>query len=190
MIFTTASGCSYHKPASSLKPLMKFFLNSFIDLLGKYFELLSPFVNHKILDIWFHIQVSLSERILISALSPLTQELSPLLITLDSALINIFFFSSNSFQTFPKQFLFHHVKSLPHFSTFFKTLLVVSELTVCTQAASTISLQLGSESHISSNLKFFFHRGSSSPDGFMNKGRWSDEVQERWLNLIPGNLRN
>ena len=50
-----------------------------------------------------------------------------------------FFFFSSSLHTLPKQFLFHHSRSLPHCFTLFKTSLSECGLKDCLHAASTAS---------------------------------------------------
>lgn len=144
------SGWSTHLLEASKIPIIEFFLNLCVAFLWKYLMLLSPLLSHKTRACWCHIRASLSSRMLISFCNSRTQKLSPLCKASLSASSNAFFFFSSSRLTLPNTFLFHHAKSLPHLSTLLITEPTVSRVAREFHIASTISLHLLSESHISS----------------------------------------
>lgn len=83
---------------------MEFFLCHCVALLWEFLELLSLLLSHCILDLWFHIHVSLSSNTLMSKLISLTRSLHPLSMASFSAILRALFFSSKSLQTFPNFF--------------------------------------------------------------------------------------
>ena len=101
-----------------------------------------------------------------------------------------FFFSPNSFWTFPKQLLFHQVRSFSHFATFCKIMLSEFRPSKCLHATSTVSPHLELDNHISSNLNIFCFTWISKPNRLKNRGKWSEVLHERWCTLAPGNFRN
>ena len=132
-------GWSFQVLVSSLIPNILFFLCHCVARLWKYFVLLSPWLTHLTWDLWLHIRASLSRSMLMSDLISLSRELSPPLWASISAWCSICLFFSSSLRTLPKQFLFHHSRSLPHYFTLFKTSLFECGLKDCLYAASTVS---------------------------------------------------
>ena len=146
---------STHLPSWVLIPIIVFLQNLLVALLWKYLVLLSPLLNHKTLDLWFHILDSLSNKTFISPFNFWIRELFPLIIATLSATTNCFFFSTSSLRTFPKILWFHQVRSFSHCATCLRTLLSELGSSTLVQAASTSSPHLESDNYICAVVWFW-----------------------------------